>query len=402
MGFRLALVTGTFPQLSETFIYRKAVSLAQRGHDVTMFSRARGDWRPFPGRLPGNLQVEVLPPDGGWKDPTRALRTLVGTVRAGARSTPRAAELWRLCQIHPLTRHAPRRAFVRHAPFLDCRADVVHFEFLGTGSMYPLARFAAGCPVVVSCRGSDIHMLEFQQTEARESMTAFLRTADAVHCVSDEIRRTVQRTIGERDHLCVNRGAVMVDQIRARPFSRRTPVRILATGRLTWKKGFDYLLASLAAVKRSGLDFKASILGDGELLAPLRFSVRDLGLAGNVTFEGAVAPAEVLARLQDSDIFVLPSLDEGISNAVLEAMASGVPIITTDVGGMTEAVRNEIDGIVVPPRDVLAMTRAISRLIENPSDRSSFGLNARQRAEADFSIERQARTFEQLYSELVA
>lgn len=396
----LLLVTGRFPQLSETFIYRKAVALARIGHRVTVLARDHGDWAQYPEPLPAGLRVEIAPPDGALRDPRRAIASVAGTLRITSRSPAAARRLYDRCKQDPRTRHDPVRHFVRHLPFLGRHADVIHFEFLGSGTMYPLAGELTKAPVVVSCRGSDVHMLELQPEPIREAQLECLRTADALHCVSDEIARQVERMTGRRNGVWVNRPAVATDQITPRTWTipDARPLRILATGRLTWKKGFDYLLASLARVAAAGIAFEAEILGDGELLPSLRFGVEDAGLTDRVRFVGAVAPAEVLSRLQSVDVFVLPSLDEGISNAVLEAMASGVPVITTNVGGMAEAVRDGVDGFVVPVRDIDAMA---ARLLELARDRgmiARMGLSARERAVAEFSLARQVAAFDEIYA----
>jgi colanic acid/amylovoran biosynthesis glycosyltransferase len=175
----------------------------------------------------------------------------------------------------------------------------------------------------------------------------------------------------------------------------------VATGRLVWKKGFDYLLTALARVAARGVDFHADILGDGELKKSLRYAIEDLGLDKRVTLVGAVSSSEVLSRMREADVFVLSSLEEGISNAVLEAMATGLPIVTTAAGGMAEAITDGEEGFLVPVRDADALARAIEALVD-PALRVRMGRAARRRAEQDFSLNRQAQTFESIYQAVVA
>ncbi|MGH9420415.1 MAG: glycosyltransferase, partial [Thermoanaerobaculia bacterium] len=199
----------------------------------------------------------------------------------------------------------------------------------------------------------------------------------------------------------INRPAVDVDRIRSR--SRRSiqrPLRIVAAGRLVWVKGFDYLLAALARLHERGVEFQATIFGEGELRSSLRFSIEDLGLRDYVTLAGAVSAEAVLDALHSADVFVLSSLEEGISNAVLEAMACGVPIVTTDAGGMSEAVTNGVEGFVVPIRDINALADRIEQLAGDHELRHEMGAAARTRAESDFSLARQVATFEQMYRTL--
>lgn len=396
---KVLIVTGGFPTRSETFIYRKVVALAQRGHDVVVATRKIGDWSIYPDPLPSNVSVVELLPDHSLRVPSRAIGTLVGAARIGASNVAGARRLFELCRRDPRTAANASKHFLRHLPLLREQPDIVHFEFLSLGAMYPLARHVLGVPMVVSCRGNDLHTLELRADDERSAALDCLRTASGVHCVSDEMAGEVARIAGRRDGVWVNRPAVETGKIAQRAPTRRAgPVKLLATGRLIWKKGFDYLLAALARLVRRGIALEAEILGEGELKSELRFSIEDLGLAHCVRLAGAVSSAEVLSRMRDTDIFVLSSVEEGISNAVLEAMATGVPVVTTNAGGMAEAVTDGVEGFVVPVRDIPSLADRIERLATNADLREEMGAAARVRALKDFSIERQIDVFETLYA----
>ena len=395
---KLLLVTGRFPVRSETFIYRKCVALANHGHDVTMLTRRDGEWALYPDALPPSLRVEVMPADSSLRAPRVLLGSLLSAARYAKRSPRGAKRLWADARKNSGTR---AREFLRYLPFVEREADIVHFEFLSLGAMYPELRRYVACPIVVSCRGQDLHTLELRTPEERRPALDCLRQVDAIHCVSEEMAAEVLRLVGPRDGVFVNRPAVETSRIRQRPPTEAGgPLRILATGRLVWKKGFDYLLAALARVARAGVQFHLEILGDGELKDSLQFSISDLGLDAYVTLVGGVSSAAVLERLQSTDLFVLPSVEEGISNAVLEAMATGIPIVTTDAGGMAEAVTNGVEGFVVPVRDIPALASRIEQLIGDPQLRTAMGNAARSRALRDFSLERQVAVYEQAYGAL--
>jgi glycosyltransferase involved in cell wall biosynthesis len=105
--------------------------------------------------------------------------------------------------------------------------------------------------------------------------------------------------------------------------------------------------------------------------------------------------------LQRADVFVLASLSEGISNAVLEAMACGLPIVTTDCGGMREAITDGVEGFVVPVRDSESMANALEKLIADKVLRAEMGCRARERILGGFTLERQVEQFLAMYEELV-
>lgn len=400
---RILSVVGTFPE--QTFLLRKATALAERGHEVIIVARVRGDWASFRDLLPlpPTLSVRYLPPDGGLGDPRRALTLAAALPPHFARSPAAARRLLALCRCHPETRNAPWQHFIRHIPFLAMQADVVHLEFLVTRGTYPLLPAVMGAPVVVSCRGADLHMLEQRSAREQAARLKSLREADVLHCVSAELAAEVTRLSGRTDGIWVNRPAVDTDRIAPKEEYRsgRAPM-IVAVGRLVWKKGFDYLLAALARLKREGIAVKAQIIGDGDLYPRLRFSIEDLSLEPEVELVGPLTSRQVLERMREADLFVLSSHEEGISNAALEAMACGLPVVTTDAGGMAEAVCDGVEGFVVPVRDIGALADRIRALAANPALRERMGRAARARVEREFSLTSQAERFEAIYRAAIA
>lgn len=390
----LGLVTGRFPQ--EVPIYRKAVGLAARGHRVTMLTRELGD---VGDAVVSGVNVELLAFDSGLRDPRRLAATALRSARALVRGGGKAAELARTCRTEPGMDGDAFRQFLRHVGFLGQRPAILHFEFLGIAAMYSLAANVVGAPTIVSCRGSDIHLMKLRNDARQAAMRASLQHATAIHCVSDEVADCVRAEVGDRPGIWVNRPAVDTTRIRMRTWENRhsSVLRIIATGRLVWIKGVDYLLTALADLARRGVRFDAEILGDGPLLAPLRSACHDLGIAEHVRLPGAVSSEEALARLQAADVFVVSSHNEGVSNAALEAMASGVPVVSTRVGGMPEAITHGVDGMLVPPRDATLLADALAELADSPQRLAEMGHAARAKAEAAFSIERQLDVFEDMY-----
>lgn len=376
----ILLVVGKFPEL--TFLLRTAQGLVGRGHRVTVAARRRGDWADFRDDLPlpAGLRVRYLLPEL-W----RGLPMLIRAPRAACR-------LWRRVGGAP-------RPFVRYLPFMDLRPDVIQFDFPMTAHAYALLPELLRAPTVVSCRGADVHMLEQRDPAEQAARLASLRAASVLHCVSEEMARTVRRLTGRTERVWVNRPALPVERIAPKvDYPPHDPPRIVAVGRLTWKKGYDYLLAALAHLRQAGRNFHAQIIGGGELYAALRFSIGDLGLSDCVMLAGALPPGEVLRRLREADIFVLSSHEEGISNAALEAMACGLPVVTTNAGGMAEVVGDGAEGFVVPVRDIPTLTARIGRLLEDPALCEGMGRAARRRAETEFTLSRQAAVFEAMYA----
>lgn len=164
----------------------------------------------------------------------------------------------------------------------------------------------------------------------------------------------------------------------------RDCIKLCTISRLDAVKGLDYLIRALPEVKsKVGTGFKLFIVGDGTEYEALRKLTARLGLKDNIVFQGYQPRIE--KWLHAADIFLLPSLHEYHSIALLEAMRAGKAIITTRVGGNGESIRDGIDGIIIPPKDPKALASAIIRLIEHPELKTRYAQNARDRYVNNFT-----------------
>lgn len=168
-------------------------------------------------------------------------------------------------------------------------------------------------------------------------------------------------------------------------------------------KGHEDLLRGLASVMTIlPKNWKLICIGnDGHGIKDDLFLLsKELGIAEKIRFVGG--RNDVSGILQISDVAVLSSHQEGFSNAVLEGMAAGLPLVVTDVGGNVEAVRDGVDGYVVPPHEPGSMGKAIARLLDDETLRKTMGASARTRAKAKFSVQACVRNYEKMYSEIVS
>jgi sugar transferase (PEP-CTERM/EpsH1 system associated) len=251
---------------------------------------------------------------------------------------------------------------------------------------------------------------------------------DRVTCVSQSVARFAAHTIGlPSEKLVVIPNGIPISQFTNLPTSARaraalclplhTPL-IGTVSRAHPVKGLDVLLEAFARLLHSPTDaqqisnltnirpFVSSpladllIVGDGPQLGALQAQAVGLGLGERVHFLGSRNDVpQVLAAL---DVFVLPSLHEGMPNAILEAMAAGLPVVATAVGGAPEVVVDGVSGLIVPPRDPLALADALSRLLDDAALRDRMGAAGRQRVEENFSQARMVRETERLYQELMS
>ena len=164
-------------------------------------------------------------------------------------------------------------------------------------------------------------------------------------------------------------------------------------------KGYPYLLEAARTVQQAMPEVRFLLVGVGPTLKDRERQARNLGLGGSVVFTGFREDA--LRLMAALDVFVLPSLKEGLSIALIEAMALGRPTVVTDVGGLPEVVEHGVQGLVIPPADSRALARAVVTLLEDGGLRRRMGDRARCRA-AEFDIRKAVRRIEEVYDALVS
>lgn len=153
---------------------------------------------------------------------------------------------------------------------------------------------------------------------------------------------------------------------------------ILFVGWLIPRKGCEYLIKSISEIIKTDKNIKLLIIGEGLLKQKLKVFVEDLGLNDYIDFKGSISPDMIPFWMNASDIFVLPSLSEGKPNVVGEAMASGLPVIATNVDGTPDFIDNGKDSFLIPPKDVDSLTNKLKLLLDNSDLRAKIGKETRK------------------------
>ena len=179
-----------------------------------------------------------------------------------------------------------------------------------------------------------------------------------------------------------------VFRVRAREEAGRTPFEVLCVGRLVPAKGQHVLVAAIDELVREGRDVRLRLVGDGPDRASLEDDVQRRGLGPRVEFTGALDADRVRELYGAASAFALASFAEGIPVVLMEAMASGLPCVTTRITGIPELIRDGVDGILVPPSDAAALAAALRRLIDDPACRTGLGLAGRSRILEAWNLER--------------
>ena len=238
-----------------------------------------------------------------------------------------------------------------------------------------------GLPYIVSLRGSDVpfynerfkHLdrLLFKRLSKR-----IWRRAHQVVANSQGLRQLALSSAPGQPIEVIYNG---VDTEAFRPAPRQGGgLRVICVSRLIARKGIDYLIRALAALDST--DISLTLVGTGNQEQPLKTLATDLGVADRIDFAGFVDHDAVAAWYQRHDVFVLPSLNEGMSNTALEAMACGLPLLMTDTGGASELLEDKVNGFLLRQRDAEDIARRLRAYAEDPELATQHGQQSREKA----------------------
>jgi colanic acid/amylovoran biosynthesis glycosyltransferase len=174
--------------------------------------------------------------------------------------------------------------------------------------------------------------------------------------------------------------------------------RLLFVGRLAAAKGLPILLESLVSLKRSHPEILLTVVGDGPDRVELEQTTAKLGLSENVNFVGYKSQAEVRSYIQQSDLFVMSSFAEGIPVVLMEAMAAALPVVATQIAGISELVENGVNGYLVPPGDAVTLADRVAKLLADHQLRNKFGIAGKAKVEQEFNIHHEVAWLHQVMS----
>jgi colanic acid/amylovoran biosynthesis glycosyltransferase len=391
---KVAYVMSRFPKLSETFILGEILAVEEKGVDVELFpllrertevmhpeaavlcERAR--FQPFLSLPILRSQLHFL---------RRAPRMYAGTLWALLRGTWGSANYFvGALGIFPKVVHDARLMEADGIAHVHC-----HFSNHPAAAGFVINRLT-GIPYSFTAHGFDLHV-------DRHMLCEKVGAAAFVVAVSDYNRRLILEECGERAGARVAVVHCGVDTNFFRPRKTAAPERpfsILCVGTLHEVKGQSYLLEACRLLAESGADVACTLVGDGPDRAALVEQIAASGLEERVTIAGRRTRSEVAELLGRADVLVSPSVPtaegkrEGIPVVLMEAMASGVPVVASGISGIPELVEDGQSGLLVPPRDASALASALRMLHDDPALRERLARAGRQTVEREFDVRKNA------------
>jgi glycosyltransferase involved in cell wall biosynthesis len=414
---QVTCIVRSWPRLSQTFILNEVLALERLGVELTVVSLTRSreltrqlhaaavratvryldESRPHEplARVADHVKVAVPAPRRYVSALLLALRrpdladgyATCSTMRCFAHAIRVAAQLRRTGQI----RRAGDGAGHLHAHFAHDPALVGLLVHRLTGVRFTFTAHAR-----------DLYQVPVPSLLPRIAAASAVITC----CQANAEYLTSVLPAGLRDRVHVIPHGLPLDRFRAVPAGDHgRPIRIVSVGRLVEKKGFPDLLKACAVVRAAGHDFTCDIYGSGPLADHLERLRDRLGLAGVVVFRGERDQEGIAEAFTSADVFALTPCvaddgdRDGIPNVMVEAMACGLPVVTTAAGGVLDLVRDGETGLVARPHDVAAIARNLATLLTDQRLRRQLGAAGRTAVEEGFDIEVSARRLAALYAD---
>jgi colanic acid/amylovoran biosynthesis glycosyltransferase len=308
----------------------------------------------------------------------------------------------------PRIKRLPNSPLKTRRVFRRNKIRLIHARFGNAGVRLIGVKRRLRIPMITSFHGFDLPSKRNKRNAYHRKLPVLFKAGDKFTVPSRHMKRKLIRWGCPRYKIKIMYSGINLSKFS---YTEREPktenITIIGVGRLHRKKGFRYLLKAFKQVLEQYPSSRLIIVGEGEEQKKLKRLISALKLNKYVRLEGLVTHSQMTKVLNQADIFCLPSIttkdgnQEGIPNAIKEAMATGLPIVSTLHGGIPELVTDEWDGLLVPEKDVKMLAIKLKYLIENPLLRMEMGKRGREKVEKDFNSAKQVSRLEGIYSNLI-
>ncbi len=386
----VGLVLSAAPGYSETFFRNKIRGLQANGIKVILFV----DY-PSNDSNDLNCNIVVAPKFDGFIN--QFLNSIIAILKA-VFMTPKASLIHlKLDKADGLSFKQRIINLTRNQYFLNHDLDWLHFGYGMLASNRENVAQTIKAKMGVSFRGYDLYLSPLKHINCY--MRLFSKTIQ-YHVLSHKMKEKLMT-----QHISEDDIKVITPAINTSTFSNsqrkeipNDTLQILCVSRLHWVKGIHYLLEALAFLKRDNIDFKLTIIGDGEEKERLIFAAHQYQILDQVTFTGKLPQSQVIDYYKSSNLYVQYSIQEGFGNAVLEAQAMGLLCVVSDADGLQQNILHDKTGWIVPKRNPKALAEKIVEVHRLSSEKKHAITEAAvHRVNTDFSLEVQNKLFLEFY-----
>jgi colanic acid/amylovoran biosynthesis glycosyltransferase len=377
---RLAYLFERFPSFTQTFCYREVAELGRQGHIPDIFSIRRPE-----GESEGNWDSKLVGRVNYLPDEKELLHEVARGIRR--RKISEEAE-------KAIADWGRQTDFLRlyQAAYIGMQLSAgvhlhAHFAGMAARTAYWIKQFF-GVPFSFTAHANDI----FAPRPFAIGLDRLMESGDAVITESDYAANYLRESFPQTAAKVVRvYNGLDLSEFTQADFVAPVPL-IISVGRLIEKKGFANLIAACRILADANCNFRCEIIGEGPLRDTLAAQIAECGLDGFVTLAGARSQAEVKRRLAESTVFALPCTIEATGGSdnfptvIAEAMASGLPVVSSSIAGIPEMVEDGVTGRLVVPNDALSLANAIKQFLADPEGAREFGMRGRQVAQEKFAI----------------
>jgi glycosyltransferase involved in cell wall biosynthesis len=242
-------------------------------------------------------------------------------------------------------------------------------------------------PLFVTLHGTDLRILKGSRVLKPLAKNVFKR-AKGVSCVSSFLKNyLIESDLMDEDKIKVLPMPVDIERFKPREFIKKEKKTILCVARFTKQKGLDYLIQAVRALFDRKLDFETKIIGGGPEKGRLQKKIKELGLSERVFLLDGISQEELFSYYVESDLCVLPSIEEGFGLVLVEAQLCRRPVIGTSSGGIPDIIEDEITGLLVRPKDPVHLAEAIEKILKDQSFAEKLAERGYRSAVSKFSPE---------------
>lgn len=370
---RIAFILHSFPRLSETFILNQITGLIDRGHDVDIYATSR----TFDHTIHPDVDRYHLLDKAHYcagSDHNAILRVAKRSAILTARGCRRPLVMLRALRLLPLGGVGASLALVSMAASLrrHGRYDILHCHFGPNGLLGAHLKDVGATQgkLVTTFYGYDCST--FVRNHGPHIYNRLFSRSDLILAISKRMKQQLLEIGCSADKLDIHHLGVDCSKFAYMPHGCGEPkrIRVLTIGRFMEKKGIEYAIRAVAKVATRQRNFRFAVIGDGELRPQLMNLIKQLNIQDVVTLLGSRPQNEVIQTLADSHILLAPSItsrdgdQEGTPTVILEALATGKPVLSSFHAGIPELIQDGVSGLLSPERDVDALADKLSYLID--------------------------------------
>lgn len=402
-NLKIGYIVKMFPRLSETFILNEILELEQRGAEIVIFSIKKPNEGRFHPQL-SKLKAKVLYLEGldikRWSSWLGAIWQFL---------LPHRERFWQLLEKALVKKEHNEMELLLLSAWVAAKAEEsglshlhAHFASLPSTVAY-FSYQITQIPFSFTAHAKDIYVYDMEKHFLREKLFA----AQFVITVTDYNKRYLTENAPglDSDIIKVIHNGVDIDGLKPDERQYREPNHILAVGRLVPKKGFGNLLDACRLLKDRGISFRCLIAGDGQEAPQLHQKRQELDLIEEVEFLGPKTQDEIVDLMHKSTILCLPCTIDGDGNrdalptVILEAMACGLPVLSTNLSGIPEMIDSGIDGVLVEPDDPVSLSDQLVRLLSSEKLREKLADGGLKKVASKFNLKTNVGSLMDLYLE---